>query len=362
MLDLIRFSPRDVIHCVAIPFTGSLQERLTEKNIPYFISKQPLHISPVSLARLLRYIRKHHADIVHTHGFRANLYGRISALLTGRKHVATMHVSLYDYIDTPGWRRYIYILIERLMSVITARFICVSLEMAADAHKMGIPRQKIIHIPNGIDMGRFSGDIDTVRVRRELHIAKNENVIGTVGRMVTEKGQIYLLEALEHLKSKWPDLKCVLIGEGPLQPSLKHYARKARINEMCIFLAPRNDIEAIYSIFDIFVLPSIREPFGLVALEAMAAGVPVIATDAGGPKDYIHSGYNGILVPSENAQALAGQINRLLSDASLCETLVAEGIKTVKEYYSIEKTTELICQVYRQLIFPADDVRAKSVR
>ena len=161
-----------------------------------------------------------------------------------------------------------------------------------------------------------------------------------------EKGQMYLIEALQRLANRWPNLRCVFIGEGPLEARLKQRAKQLAVDRHCRFTGIRIDIEKIYPYFDLFVLPSVREPFGIVLLEAMASEVPVVATAAGGVLDFIEPGKNGELVPPRDENALAHQIDGLLSDPDRAKKLAQEGRRSVVNQYTIEKTVGRITDVY----------------
>jgi len=141
-------------------------------------------------------------------------------------------------------------------------------------------------------------------------------------------------------------LLCLFIGQGPRFPKIKKMAADLGISDMCIFLGNRKDVEHIYPIFDLFVLPSIREPFGIVLLEAMASGVPVIVTASGGPLDFIKSNVNGVLVPGRDAKAIASEISSLLSNRDKARTIAIEGRKTVEKQFNIKKIVNEIDDLY----------------
>jgi glycosyltransferase involved in cell wall biosynthesis len=299
-----------------------------------------------ALFLLARTIKEHGIDVVHTHGFRANLYGRLASLWTGVETISTVHVSLFDYVDTPSPIRSFYILLEKGLSFKTRTFLCISRAMAKDTLRLGINKRKIVLIPNGVDLKRFHPRPAKTEQKREMGITTDGPLVGTVGRMVTEKGQIHLVEAVKHLNHKWKDLKCLFVGEGPMLPRLKRRAAELGVAHMCVFAGIRLDIEFIYPLLDIFVLPSLREPFGLVLLEAMASGVPVIATASGGPLEFIHPDANGALVPPANAEALASKISALLSNRNQTKAMATEGRRMVEHEFSIRETVKRVENVY----------------
>ncbi len=347
LLDLIRHSDPSFGHIVVLSYDGPFAQQLRNRRIPHVFISMQSRLSIDSICKIRNFMLNEKIDIVHTHSYRCNLYGRLACLWTGIKNIATVHVSLYDYVDTPPWLRCVYLLIERLTSFMTSKYICISDAMRDDLHKLGIPKEKTVVIHNGVDLDVFYPHEPDMKLYYDLNIGPNRPIIGTAGRMVTEKGQIYLIDALPHLLHRWPKLRCLFIGGGPLMDELKSRAAALGLAETCIFPGVRMDIADIYPLMDIFVLPSLREPFGLVLLEAMASGVPVIATASGGPVDFIQSGVNGILVPPVDPIQLASQIDSLLSDPVRSKTIAQAGYEKVKNSYCIKETVLNICDVYR---------------
>lgn len=347
--DLIKFSSRAIRHLVVLPYHGRFEKIFKNENYSYGVVNLQQKISISAIRRLVKMIRKNKIDIVHTHGYRANFYGRIAGLLSGKRLVTTAHVSLLDYLETPALLRALYIFLEKYLGFHTQIFICISKTMADDLQRIGIPEKKIRIIPNGVDLKRFHPRPDGRSFKEELGIKPEEAVIGTIGRMVAEKGQLYLIKAIAQLKQEGIPIKCLFLGAGPLLPGLKEKAIDLGVHHLCIFIDPREDIERVYPQLDLFVLPSIREPFGLVLLEAMACGVPVIATACGGPSEFISPGENGELVSPRDSLALAKKITELLSDKRAAEKLAQEGFKTVKSRFDIYRTVREIEKIYCSL-------------
>ena len=350
ILDIIKHASLYFHHCVVLPHPGRLKPQLDAAGIPHAIINMERRFSLKSVMDLTRFIRDSNATIIHSHGYRANIYSRMAAVLARKIHVCTVHVSLYDYLDTPLWLRRLYLIMERVTAVATRRFICISEAMVNDTLRLGVSEERIVRIPNGVDISRFYPRGISAEEKKQLGITDSSPVIGTVGRMVTEKGQIYLVSALTRLKSIFPGLICLFVGEGPLLSTLKTAARESGVADVCKFIGVHDDLENVYPVMDLFVLPSIREPFGLVLLEAMASGVPVIATNSGGPLDFIKNGENGVLVPEKDAAALALAIGELLDDDKKKEQVAMMGHKMVLDRFAISHTVLRIEDVYRALV------------
>lgn len=347
LFDLVRNASGEVRHAAIIPCPGPLARRLEQAGIPYAVTKMPPWFSPRAVLGISRMIRARCADIIHSHGYRANIYARAAAALAGAASVCTVHISLFDYIDTPWWKKSIYMAVERFSSSMSRCFICISSAMEKDTLRLGVDEQKIVVIPNGVDLERFHPKMPDPLAAQRLGVSKTGPVIGTVGRMVNEKGQVYLIDALPELQEKFPDLTCLVVGDGPLLPYLKQRAASIGVFNACIFAGTHENMEDIYPLMDVFILPSLREPFGLVLLEAMACGIPVVATDAGGPRDFISSGKNGILVPPADSWELAAAVSRLLLSPDTRKKLSVSARRKVKKEFNIHGTVFRIEEVYR---------------
>jgi glycosyltransferase involved in cell wall biosynthesis len=346
LYDLVKNSNKSIRHSIILPYRGPFAQVLKESGISFDIIKLQHRNFIKSILSIIRAIRIQEADIVHTHGYRANFYGGIVSFFKRVKHITTVHVSLLDYKDTPKLLRYLYIIFEIILSLKISKYVCVSRAMAEDMKKIGIPQKKISIIPNGVDLTRFyprrSGNV----IKDEIGLNSDTVLIGTVGRLVPEKGQIFLIEALRQLQGKFKNLKCVFFGEGPLFEYLRNKALTLGVLNMCIFAGTRKDIERVYSELCLFVLPSIREPFGLALLEAMACCIPVLATESGGPLEFINSGTNGVLVPPKNAQKLASEIERILLNRKRAKYYGREGRKYVERNFDVRSTIKKVENIY----------------
>ncbi len=339
--DLITHSEDRFNHIVVLPYHGPFETILEKSDFKYCIIDLKKKFSIKSLFEIIKLITKEKIHIVHSHGYRANFYSRVVCIFSRRMNVSTVHVSLFDYIDTSVFKKKCYLFIEKKLSFKTCKFICVSKAMQQDIIRLGISINKTVIIPNGVDCNRFKPNSDD-KIKQELGLNNCGPIIGTVGRMVTEKGQIYLIEALKNIKNDWPNIKCLFIGEGPKYQFLQQAALNFGVRNLCIFTGIRYDIEKIYPALDLFVLPSLREPFGLSLLEAMACCIPVISTKKGGPEDFIESGHNGLLVQARNSDALAAGIKFLLTNEHIARSMAINGQDTVLKNYNIKKMVKKI--------------------
>jgi glycosyltransferase involved in cell wall biosynthesis len=217
--------------------------------------------------------------------------------------------------------------------------------------------RRVAVIPPGIDLHRF----DRARVDPALTARFRQGasrVVGTVGRLADQKGLHVLLDAAPRLLAEDPGTRLLIVGDGPLRPSLERQARRLGVEHAVAFVGHQVDVVPAYSAMDVFVLPSRYEGFGIVFLEAMAIGVPVVGTRVVGSEDAVADGVTGLLVPYGDAPALAAAVTRLLSDCGLCERVRAEAARKVARDHGREAMALRTESLYRELI----DGRAGGLR
>jgi glycosyltransferase involved in cell wall biosynthesis len=206
----------------------------------------------------------------------------------------------------------------------------------------GIDKEHIFHIPNMV-------------VCRELphrHARNNPPVIGTMGRFVAKKGFDVYIDALQILKDKGIEFKAVLGGSGAEEKALKARAKKAGLESQLSFTGWVENKKGFYTGIDIFCLPSLHEPFGIVLLEAFTFGTPVIATDSEGPRDIITPGQDALIVDIGSAGQLADALEKLIKEPATCDKLAANAFAKTRTKYS----QEVVC---RQIEAALNDILVK---
>ena len=221
------------------------------------------------------------------------------------------------------------------------KVICLTKRDAYEVMKYFRIQKRISVIPNGVD-------IDTFKPSSEEDV----NLIGWIGRFVPEKGLDYLLEAFRIVSKLEPDIRLVLIGDGPLRPRIVKLANKYGLNNKIIITCeiPHEKISDILSRVSLFILPSIKEGMPVTLLEIMASGKPVVGSKISGIMDVINNGQNGLLVPSKNPQAIADAILLLLNDKSLRRRLGRNARQLMVEKYSWNSITNKVEKVYNETI------------
>ncbi len=292
-------------------------------------------------------------DIIHAHDWLVAYAAR------GLKHafhiplVATIHATEYGrngglYNDE---QRYIAE-VEWWLTYESWKVVCCSRFMREEVERVfDLPGDKVKIIHNGIRPEAFIAEVADPAVR-ERYAAPGEKIIFFIGRLVREKGVQVLLEALPQIRERFP-VKAVVAGSGPYEEELHRLARQFGIDRLVRFAGFVDDQtrNQLYAHADVAVFPSLYEPFGLVALEAMATGTPVVVGDTGGFTETVEHGVNGLRSMPGSAADLAGQVTRLLEDRELAERLAARGRADVKEKYIWEALARQTEELYQSILF-----------
>jgi sugar transferase (PEP-CTERM/EpsH1 system associated) len=296
-----------------------------------------------AFVRLYRLLHRQRPTILHTWMFHANVPGRVLGRLAGVPIVISSERTMGQEGGVRRW-------LNRITGPLPDRVACVSESVAEfAAQTIGIPPAKLAVIPNGIPLEDFQpGDRSSARV--DLGIPLRVIVAGTVGRLQPVKGTSYLLEAWSRLASDYPDAILLLVGGGPQQAALEKKGRRLGISERVRFLGNRADVPDLLRGMDVFVLPSLWEGMPNAALEAMAVGLPVVATAVGGTSEVVVDGVTGLLVPPSDPDALAQSIARLLCDPDLRYKMGQAGRERVVNHFSVERTVEQTARLYEQLL------------
>ncbi len=215
-------------------------------------------------------------------------------------------------------------------------------------------------IPMGVDLKLFSSSSASAAaaIRKRYGVGKSGKMLLFVGRLAEKKGVTYLISAMKAVAKAFPNCKLVIVGDGPERKSLQQQSQQLDLSDNVVFAGsvPNNELPAYYKAADAFVLPSIvarsgdTEGLGVVLLEAVAAGCPVVASNVGGIPDVIINGKTGLLVEQKNPQQLAAAITNLLSSSQLKKRLVAAARKHVAKGYSWEAVAEQFSKLISQLL------------
>lgn len=294
-------------------------------------------IAVLALRRILSRVRP---DILHIHSAKAGLVGRMALWPSLRRPrvVITMHSFVFD--ERVGSRkRALVSWVEKRLSSRTDRVIAVSDALKTQlVDVMGVSADKITVIPNGIaftDVSRTAG---------------KGLIIGTVSRLAPQKGVDNFIRAAEIVSKKYSEARFVIVGDGPLRPSLESLAGELGLGDRLEFAGHQPDALALVAAFDVFVLASTWETFGLTLVEALSQEVPVVASRVGGIPEIVDGSTTGLLAEPSDPSDLASKIIRLIEDPDLARRLAVEGCRSVRERFSSELMVDRTQQLYDKLL------------
>jgi glycosyltransferase involved in cell wall biosynthesis len=337
---------------------GSMREHLQTQGIkpilvPQLVGNPRINLSDtLAFAHILRLLRQEQPIILHTHTSKAGLLGRVAARLIGVPIVVhTFHGLVlkghYGPLKTNAAR-----VVERWLAKLSDSLIAVSNEVRKDllAYRIA-PTEKIEVIPLGLELDDF---IDSRRRRgvlhRELGLDSASKLIGIVGRIAPIKNHCLFFEAVSRVLAEHASAHVLVAGDGELRPQMERYVREMGIGERVSFLGWRHDLPQIYTDLDVLVISSDNEGTPVCAIEAMAAGRPVVATNVGGLPDVISHRETGYLVAPGNVEQLASAITRVLKDGEATDRLRQNAREAVKHKFSVARLATDIDSLYGKLL------------
>ena len=354
LINLINQMPTDKYRHMIICLKGSTQfrERLQRKDVPIIDLQKKDGQDWGSFVNLYKILKQHKVDIIHTRNLAAIEY-QVPAFLVGVKYrVHSEHG--WDTFDPEGNNKK-YQILRRLISPLIKVFIPLSLHLQNYLiEKVGISEQKINRICNGVDIKKFHpANIKQSVVDCPLVFDKKIITIGTVGRMHGVKDQLTLVRAFIALLKAHSELigqvNLILIGDGPLKQQAIALLENSQLIDYTWVPGEREDIAEIMRSLDIFVLPSQAEGISNTILEAMATGLPVIATAVGGNVELVKEGETGMLVPSSDPEAMAVALLTLISDKQKRQQQGENSHQSIVDNFSIQAMVNKYIDVYDSL-------------
>lgn len=300
----------------------------------------------LNLLHLCKIIRDKKINMLHTHGYRSNIIGALAAKITGIPSISTCH----GWIDNTRALR-LYNQLDKIFLRLSDKIIVVSHQIQSELIKRGLRAKSIEVLPNAIEAKKYENISRQRSVKRDkLGFDDKVPIIGSVGRLSSEKGYNYLLQACSVVVKKMPTLKIIIVGDGPERTFLKKLAQNMGLGKAVFFTGFLERIEDWLSIMDIFVISSKTEGSPLVLLEAMAAGLPVIATKVGEIPNILTHHQNGILIDYGNVKDLSDSILYLLNNLIKAKEMAVAGRKLVEQEYNVVKWIQQIESIYLNLL------------
>ena len=294
--------------------------------------------------RFYRLLQEQQPLILHTWMFHANIPGRVLGRIAGIPVIISS-------IRTMGQEGIFRHRSDRFTAALSDRIVCVSENVAKYAEQtIHLPPEKLVVVPNGVDPNDYRSLPSKAEARNLSQLPDSALIIGAIGRMHRVKGLSILLRAFAQLAELHRTVHLLFVGEGPDRQLLIDQAQDFGLNSKVTFLAFQKDIPKLLPALDLFVSASLHEGMPNAILEAMAAGLPVVATDVGGTPEVVQDGQTGFLVPPGEYEALAISICKLLEDPDLRCRMGKEGKERVAKNFSIEQMTQQFEQLYEQLL------------
>lgn len=312
--DLVRHLPKGEFEfVVGAPRDGIFFERFEALGIP--VVEIPLgYIGVRQLFATIRLIRRHGIDLVHTHGKGPGLYGRLAARWLGVPAVHTFHGIHYRRYPVVG--QWLYLALERWLSRVRRTIINVSASQEAEGLSLRLFRaEQSVVIINGVDFEEMDTLLHESAIHREsLGLAPDNFVLGCVSRFDPVKRLEVLLAAFQRLQDQIPKVALVLVGGGGEEDRIRSLAKAMGLAQHVIFTGFLENPARVYPALDLYLSTSLKEGLPLALVEAMGAGVPVVATDVPGHRDVVVHGQTGLLVPADNVAALVDAVLTLWAD------------------------------------------------
>jgi glycosyltransferase involved in cell wall biosynthesis len=317
-----------------------LHEAATREGIESHLIPCNGQIDRTVTASIRELVARYGADVVHAHGYKADIYAYFALRATRTPLISTCHtwydnnplVTLYGVADRLILRNY-------------AAVVAVSAEVKQRLLKAGVSQDKIHLVRNGIDLRPFDNAVPSLR--NALH-ADNTQIVGLIGRLAIEKGVDTFLNAAAQVLAQHPFTKFVVVGEGPDREKLESLIDELKIRDSVSMLGRRDDMPSVYASLDIMVSASRQEGLPMAILEGMASRLPLIATSVGEVPSVVLDGRTGVLLPPNNTTLLASAIVALLRDTVQRERLGTAARKLIEDEYSADRMTADYLRVYQE--------------
>lgn len=362
LLRQIQFLKKQGFEVFAVCSRGKWVEEIEDEGVKIKTIKIKRRIRPLSdlltFFKLLFYFEEENFDIVHTHTPKAGLLGQIAAKIAGVPIIINTIHGYYFNENTNFLKRKFFILMEKISGLFSDLIFFQSKEDMGTCIRERIANpSKIRFLGNGINLKRFNSQRFSSefieKKKKILGSPSQTKIIGVVGRLVKEKGYIELFEAFKKVLEKFPQTLLLIVG--PPDPEKRDCLKPEIVNEYGIgnrvkFLGLRKDIEEIYPLMDIFVLPSWREGFPRSVLEASAMAKPVVATNIRGCREAVENGKTGLFVPVKNPEKLAEAIIYLLENPEKAKEIGRRGKEKAQKEFDEDQVFDRINKEYQRLI------------
>ena len=299
--------------------------------------------------KIATFIRKEKIDIVHAHGETPWFYGALAAKTSfcSVRCVTTIHgYGGGDRTSVSDYRLW------KFLSRLTDKIVVVADNLRTEMVQAGFSKQQVMTVLNGVNSNK---EIKNRQKRSQWGLKEGHFVVGIVARLAPIKNHQLLFQAFALLANKYPDVRLVIVGDGPENESLQQLSVSLVLADKIVFCGEQQQAQSFYPLFDVFVLPSLSEGISMTLLEAMAAQIPVVASAVGGNCEIISDSESGLLFPSGDVGALYERLKQLYVSQELRQKLSMNGLIRIKETFDVQ------CMIQNYLKIYEDMTRGKSI-
>jgi len=334
---------------------GKLSDSYTSLEIPIY-KYGSRRWNPLTLLKLMKTIHQGNYDLIHCHLYKSSIIGPIASLCSSCRSILHDHGDIYPqplmkmYFPNP-LVRFIYLSIYRYFVKIPDRIIVLTPDTYQSYMKhYSVCPEKIAILPNMIDTCQFSSQEDSGALKKELGVPAETKLVSMIARLHPQKDWNTFLQVAQQVQKEF-GRTCLflIIGLGPEESKLRDYVESHGIQNV-MFLGYRKDIPNVLHNSDIFLLTSTHEPFGIVILEAMACGCPVVSTRSSGPASIVEDGVDGLLSEVGDVQGLTNHILRLLKDEEFAHKLTQNARQKTADKYNLELFSSRVGNIYEGIL------------
>ncbi len=309
----------------------------------------------IALLKLAALIRRRRYQIVHTHTAKAGFLGRLAAAMVGTPTIIhTVHgVTFHEHL--PRGQRTFYLLLERVAGRFTHQFVTVGEDVKTIYVRAGIGEPRSYEtIYSGMPLDEYleageMSDLERARVRRELGLEPGHQAVAMAARLEPRKGHAYLFAAVQRLKPTHPEMRVLVLGDGPRRAELEAAARALGIEDVVWFLGHRLDLPRVLAAADVSVLTSLWEGLPRVLVQSAATGKPILTFDVEGAWEVVRDGESGFIVPPRDVDAFTARLDQLLRDRSRARAMGRVGRTRVSQVWNVETMLDRLDGLYQRL-------------
>ncbi len=337
---------------IASPTPSKLEEKAVAGGIQHIVIQKQGLIDKAAISRLTELLKSGEIDIIHAHNGRTMLSAALAVTKAKKgKAVATQHFLQPDHAARKGPKAVIFAAAHRWVSGKLSHYVAIS-DAVRDAMvaRNEAPASRVTTIHNGMPPINTSAFLQATEVRKALGVPDGSVFILCAARLEKEKDISTLIKAISSAYRPDKPIFCAVAGTGQLREQLQSEIQALGAEAYIHILGFRDDVLNLMSACDLFVLPSLAEPFGLVVIEAMALGKAVICTDAGGPREIVVNGSTGILVPPADPAALAKAISGLVNNPDEMAIMASAGLARYNSQFTAQRMAHEMIQLYTRVL------------